>query len=52
MYFDLGMISKLQFDATGLMVQQAQMAYDSAVYDYYLLQRKVEAMYNGVVITQ
>ncbi|MER2190017.1 MAG: TolC family protein [Solibacillus sp.] len=50
-YYDLGMISKLQFEASSLMVQQAQMNYDSAVYDYYLLQRKVEAMYNGVIIT-
>lgn len=51
-YYDLGMISKLQYEASSLMVQQAEMAYDSALYDYYLLQRKVDAMYEGVIITQ
>lgn len=51
-YYNLGMISKLQYEASSLMVKQAEMAYDNARYDYYLLQRKVEAMYNGVIITQ
>lgn len=51
-YYDLGMISKLQFEASSLMVKQAEMAYNNSLFDYYLLQRKVEAMYNGVIITQ
>lgn len=49
-YYDLGMISKLQFEASSLLVQQAEIAYTNALYDYYLLQQKVEAMYEGVII--
>ena len=49
-YYELGMISKLQYEASSLMVKQAEMAYANALYDYYLLQRKVEAMYNGVIM--
>lgn len=49
-YYDLGMISKIQYEASSLMVQQAEMAYTSALYDYYMLQKKVEAMYEGVII--
>lgn len=49
-YYDLGIISKIQYEASSLMVQQAEMAYTSALLDYYMLQEKVEAMYEGVII--
>lgn len=49
-YYELGMISKLQYEASSLMVKQAEMTYVNALYDYYLLQQKVEAMYNGVIM--
>lgn len=49
-YFNLGVISKIQYEASSLMVQQAEMAYTNALYDYYMLEKKVEAMYEGVII--
>ncbi|MER1984371.1 MAG: TolC family protein [Solibacillus sp.] len=49
-YYDLGIISKIQYEASSLMVQQAEMAYTNALLDYYMLEKKVEAMYEGVII--
>ncbi|MER2108106.1 MAG: TolC family protein [Solibacillus sp.] len=49
-YYDLGIISKIQYEASSLLVQQAEMAYTNALLDYYMLEKKVEAMYEGVII--
>lgn len=51
LYYDLGLISKLEFDAANLNVKQAELAYNNANYQYYLLTKQIEALGEGVIIT-
>lgn len=51
LYFDLGLISKQQYESSNTSVEQAQLNYDNAKYQYYLLTQKVKALDEGVIIT-
>lgn len=50
LYFDLGLLSKLEFDAANTSVKQAEFNYNSAKYQYYLLSKQIELMENGVIV--
>ncbi|MBM7607986.1 outer membrane protein TolC [Lysinibacillus composti] len=49
--FELGLISKLDYDSTNLTVKQAELKYNIAKYQYYLLTKKVELIEDGVIPT-
>lgn len=50
LYYDLGLLSKLEFDAANTSVKQAELNYISAKYQYYLLTKQAELMENGVIV--
>ncbi|NLY79818.1 MAG: TolC family protein [Lysinibacillus sp.] len=50
-YFDLGLLSKNDFDAANISVKQAELNYNSAKYQYYLLTKQAELMEKGVIST-
>lgn len=50
-YYELGLISKHDFDKAGMNKTQAQFNYDNAKYQYFLLTKQVLLMKNGFIIT-
>lgn len=49
-YFDLGLLSKQDYDAANIQVKQAEFTYNTAKYQYYLLTQQVELMEKGVIV--
>ncbi|BDH60680.1 hypothetical protein MTP04_08100 [Lysinibacillus sp. PLM2] len=49
MYFDLGLLSKQEFDAANTPVTQAEFNYQNAKYQYYLVTKQIELIEAGVI---
>ncbi len=51
LYYDLGLVSKQEYESSSASVEQAQLNYNNAKYQYYLLTQQVKALDEGVIIT-
>lgn len=51
LYYDLGLLSKKDYESSSLAVKQAELTYNSAKYQYYLLKQKVDSLGEGVILT-
>ncbi|RUL49801.1 TolC family protein [Lysinibacillus antri] len=51
LYYELGLVSKQNYEFSKVKIEQAQINYDNAKYQYYVLQQKVEVLNSGVIIT-
>lgn len=49
LYFDLGLLSKQEFDAANTPVTQAEFNYQNAKYQYYLVTKQIELVEAGVI---
>jgi Outer membrane efflux protein len=50
LYYNLGLLSKQEFDAANTSIKQAEFNYNNAKYQYYLLTKQVELMDKGVIV--
>ncbi|MFJ8234671.1 TolC family protein [Ureibacillus sp. NPDC094379] len=51
LHYDLGMISKLEYDSSSVLIDQAQLAYNNSKYQYYLLTKQAEMLESGVILS-